>query len=33
MSTYSREEITLQKNIYGLIFLVYSANYIATQPQ
>jgi len=30
MSTYSREEITLQKNIYGLIFLLYSANYIAT---
>jgi membrane protease YdiL (CAAX protease family) len=30
MSTYSQTEITLQKNIYGLIFLLYSANYIAT---
>jgi hypothetical protein len=28
MSTYSREEMTLQKNIYGLIFLLYSVTYI-----
>ena len=29
MSTYSREELILQKNIYGLIFLLYSVTYIA----
>ena len=28
MSSYSREEVTLQKNIYGLIFLLYSVTYI-----
>jgi hypothetical protein len=28
MSTYSRQEQTLQKNIYGLIFLLYSVTYI-----
>lgn len=29
MSAYSREELILQKNIYGLIFLLYSVTYIA----
>jgi membrane protease YdiL (CAAX protease family) len=28
MSTYSREDLILQKNIYGLIFLLYSVTYI-----
>jgi|GEM_PF-1957667 len=28
MSTHSREELILQKNIYGLIFLLYSVTYI-----
>jgi hypothetical protein len=29
MSAYSRGEQTLQKNIYGLVFLLYSVTYIA----
>jgi hypothetical protein len=28
MSAYSREDLILQKNIYGLIFLLYSVTYI-----
>mgnify|MGYP000048771025 CR=1 FL=1 len=30
MSAYSHEEMTLQKNIYGLIFLLYSVTYIGS---
>jgi hypothetical protein len=29
MNTYSKEELTFQKNIYGIMFLLYSVTYIS----